>query len=291
MGFCLIRRVGSTDRAGCRILPREHACGAGWWFDLSFVGASFLLPPFFSFFFLALPTPCISFGLRPAHCLCFAWSLRWGAQVDQVDWDNIPVPEGATAVSAFEAASAQYAKSEFQLAAIEFIICLRIAEQDENKVLQARATANLASVFQMLKDEERAVRFGMSSADLFKSLDDKPKELRILTKILLSYIALKDYSNALVVGHRILRTTEDPMLKRLTEMRIETIKGAMAGSDKVSARPGEQSFASANSRRASTVAKVTAGEMPDISATPEIGGVGKTIRHERRVSLLPINTA
>ena len=91
-------------------------------------------------------------------------------------------------------------------------------------MLQARAAANLASVFEMMGEEEMAIKHGMLSADLFAKLDDRPKETRILTRLLLSYIATKNFSSALSAGMRILRVTDDPALKKLTEMRIATIK-------------------------------------------------------------------
>ena len=99
----------------------------------------------------------------------------------------------------------------------------------------------------------------MMSADLFAKLDDKPKETRILTRMLLSYIATKNFSKALTAGMRILRVTDDPALKRLTEMRIATIKGQMEGKDTVTTtggRGGGRAFQSQHARRESNMARI-----------------------------------
>ena len=58
----------------------------------------------------------------------------------------------------FEAASQCYGKSDFEGAAKHFIICLHCAEKDDNTVLQARAAANLASVFEMIGEEDMAIK-------------------------------------------------------------------------------------------------------------------------------------
>ena len=103
------------------------------------------------------------------------------------------------------------------------------------------------------------VKYGMMSADLFAKLDDKPKETRILTRMLLSYIATKNFSKALTAGMRILRVTDDPALKRLTEMRIATIKGQMEGKDTVTTtggRGGGRAFQSQHARRESNMARI-----------------------------------
>ena len=99
----------------------------------------------------------------------------------------------------------------------------------------------------------------MTSADLFAKLEDRPKETRILTRMLLSYIATKNFSKALSVGMRILRVTDDPALKRLTEMRIATIKGQMEGKDTVTTtggRGGGRAFQSQHARRESNMARI-----------------------------------
>jgi len=61
-------------------------------------------------------------------------------------------------VGTFEAASQCYGKSDFEGAAKHFIICLHCAEKDDNTVLQARAAANLASVFEMIGEEDMAIK-------------------------------------------------------------------------------------------------------------------------------------
>ena len=67
-----------------------------------------------------------------------------------MDWEHVPVPEGVTAVSAFETASKLYTDSEFEGAAKGFLICLQLAKETEDQVLQARATANLSFTFQVI---------------------------------------------------------------------------------------------------------------------------------------------
>ena len=86
-------------------------------------------------------------------------------KASKIDWDNIyggdnnsEIPVDATAVGTFETASQCYGKSDFEGAAKQFIICLHCAEKDDNTILQARAAANLASVFEMIGEEEMAIK-------------------------------------------------------------------------------------------------------------------------------------